>query len=157
MGGVCLSVNPWVVGILGMIDSSRVDSLLKFLGIEWKHWQVAVEQTALASVRAFHFLHKVRFGGPLERVQSDRDSNSISSVSNEDATVSVNRRKPQSISESPTLVDSDLASSEPVRPLEKALQPQRPRHAPFTSPVTAVAEVETLAPVAPRPPYRGDS
>ncbi len=38
-------VFPWVVGIRGMIDSSHVDSLLKFVGIERKHWRVAVEQT----------------------------------------------------------------------------------------------------------------
>ncbi len=81
-------VFPWVVGIRGMIDSSHVDSLLKFISIERKHWRVAVEQTALASVRAFHFLHKVRFGGPLERVQSEMDSSSISSVSDEDDTIS---------------------------------------------------------------------
>ncbi len=59
-----MHVFPWVVGIRGMVDSdddsSHVDSdsFLKFLGIERKHWRVAVEQeqTALASVRAFHFL-----------------------------------------------------------------------------------------------------
>ncbi len=57
--GWVVHVFPWVVGIRGMIDSSHVDSLLQFLGIERKHWRVAAEQTALACVRAFHFLHKV--------------------------------------------------------------------------------------------------
>jgi hypothetical protein len=134
--GWVVHVFSWVVGIRGMIGSFHVDSLLKFLCIEWKHWRVVVEQsqqTALASVRAFHFLLKVRFGGPLERVQSDRDSR------DEDATISVTKRKPQSISENPTLVDSDLDSSEPIRRLEEARQPQRPRHTPSASPVTAVA------------------
>jgi hypothetical protein len=64
-----------------MIYSSHVDSLLKFLDIQRKHWRVAVEQTALASVRAFHYLHKVRFGGLLEPVQPDREPSSISSAS----------------------------------------------------------------------------
>ena len=59
-----------------MIDSSHVQSVLKFLDIQRKHWQIAIEQTALASVRAFHFLHKVRFGGPLDRVQLDTDHSS---------------------------------------------------------------------------------
>jgi hypothetical protein len=132
-----------------MIDPFHVDSLLKFLGIERKHWQVAVEQTALASVRAFHILHNVHLRGPLERVQSDRDSSSISRESDEDTTISVNKRKPQSISENPTLVDSDLDSLEPVRPLEEAQQLQSPRRTPSTSPVTVVAEFETLAPGLP--------
>jgi hypothetical protein len=92
--GWVVHVFPWVVGIRETIDTSDVDSLLKFVGIERKHWRVAVEQpeTALASIQAFHFLHKVLFGGPLERVQSDRDS------SDEGATISVTKRKPQSIS-----------------------------------------------------------
>jgi hypothetical protein len=82
------------MGILGMIDSYHVDSLLKFLCILQKHWQVAVEQTALSSVREFHFLLELRFGGHLERAQSDRDSSSISSVSDEDNTISVTKWRP---------------------------------------------------------------
>ncbi len=60
-------------------------------------------------------------------------------------TISVTKKKPQNISENPTPVDSDLDLPEPVRPLEEAQQPQRPRHTSSTSLVTAVAEVETLA------------
>ncbi len=44
-----------------MIDPSHVESLLKFLDIQRKHWRVAVERIALSSVRAFRFLQKVRF------------------------------------------------------------------------------------------------
>ncbi len=40
-----------------------MESLLNFLGIQRKLWQVAIERTVLASVQAFNFLHKVRFGG----------------------------------------------------------------------------------------------
>jgi hypothetical protein len=72
-------VFPLAVGIRGIIDSSHVQSLLKFLDIQRKHWQVVIEQTSLAS--AFHFLHKVLFGGPLERGQLDLDPNSIGSAS----------------------------------------------------------------------------
>jgi hypothetical protein len=43
-------VFPLIVGILGMIDSSHVQSLLKFLDIQRNHWQIVIEQTALASV-----------------------------------------------------------------------------------------------------------
>ncbi len=83
--GWVVHVFPLVVGIRGMIHYSHVQSLLKSLDIQRKHWEVVIDQTALASVRAFHFLHKVRFGGPLERVQLDIDPNSISSASKDDA------------------------------------------------------------------------
>ena len=65
--GWTIHVFPWVVGIRGTIDPTHIQSLLKFLGIQRKHWQVAVEKTVLASVRAFYFLHTVRFG----RLQED--------------------------------------------------------------------------------------
>ncbi len=74
--GWVVHVFPWIVGIRGMIDSSHVQSVLKFLDIQRKHWQIAIEQTALVSVRAFHFLHKVRFGGPLDRLQLGTDHSS---------------------------------------------------------------------------------
>ena len=48
--GWVVHVFPWIVGIRGMIDSSHVQSFLKFLDIQRKHWQIAIEQTALASV-----------------------------------------------------------------------------------------------------------
>jgi hypothetical protein len=62
----------------------HIQSLLKFLGIQRRHWLVAVEKsqkTVLASVRAFHLLHTVRFGRlpedarpPHEPDHSDDDS-----------------------------------------------------------------------------------
>ena len=63
--GWVVHVFPLVVGICGMIDPSQVGSLLKFLHIQRKLWPGAIEKTVLASVQAFHFLHKVRFGGRL--------------------------------------------------------------------------------------------
>jgi hypothetical protein len=45
-----VNVFPLVLGFLGMIDSSRVVSLLKFLDIQRKHWQVAIEQTASTGI-----------------------------------------------------------------------------------------------------------
>jgi hypothetical protein len=59
-----------------MIDPRHVESLLKFLGIQRKLWQVAVERSALASVRAFHSLHTlhtVRFGGRPEAMRTAFD------------------------------------------------------------------------------------
>jgi hypothetical protein len=72
--GWTIHVFPWVVGIRCMIDPSHVHALLKFLELPNRHWQTAVERTVLASVRAFSFLHKVRFGGLPETVRPDLDS-----------------------------------------------------------------------------------
>jgi len=47
--------------------------LMKFAGIHHKHEKAAVEHTVLASVQAFHFLHRVRFGGLPEPMKSDPD------------------------------------------------------------------------------------
>jgi hypothetical protein len=58
--GWTIHVFPWVVGIQGTINPKHIQSLLKFLGIQRKHWQAAVEKTVLASVRAFYFLHTVQ-------------------------------------------------------------------------------------------------
>jgi hypothetical protein len=66
--GRVVHVCQRVVGIRGMIDPSHVESLLKVFDIQRQNWRVAVERIALASVLAFHFLHKVRFGGRLEAV-----------------------------------------------------------------------------------------
>ncbi len=60
--GWVVHVFPWVVGIRGMILFTRGFPPEVF-DIQRKHWRVAVEQTALVSVKAFHFLHQVRFGG----------------------------------------------------------------------------------------------
>ena len=95
-----------------MIDSSHVQSLLKFLDNQRKHWQIVVEQTALAYVRVFHFLHKVRFGGPLERVQLDTDH---SSAGEDDVSTSVTKRKYQPTSKHFVGDDSDSDSHEHVR------------------------------------------
>ena len=61
--GWLIHVFPWVVGIRGMIDPRFISALLGFLNVPKKHWRPAVEKTVLASVRAFYFLHRVRFGG----------------------------------------------------------------------------------------------
>jgi hypothetical protein len=55
----------WMIHVFPLVDPSHVGSLLKFLRIQEKHWHGAIERTVLASVQAFHFLHKVRFGGRL--------------------------------------------------------------------------------------------
>jgi hypothetical protein len=56
-----------------MIDPVHVESLLKFIGNQRKHWKVAVERSVLVSVRAFHYFHKVRFGGLSIAVGPDLD------------------------------------------------------------------------------------
>jgi hypothetical protein len=127
----------------GMIDSSHVQSHLKFLDIQRKHWQILIEQTALASVRAFHFLHMVRFGGPLERVQLDTDH---SSAGEDDVSTPETKRKYQPTSKHLVADDSDSDSHEHVRLQKEARQLRKPRHTYPPIQVLAVAELEPLAP-----------
>jgi len=83
--GWTIHVFPWAVGIRGMIKPMHVHSLMKFAGIHHKHWTTAVESTVLASVKAFHFLHRVRFGGLPETVRSDPDpDHNDSDIDNEE-------------------------------------------------------------------------
>jgi hypothetical protein len=103
-------VFPRVVGIRGMIDTSHVESLLKFLDIQRKYWRVTAERVALASVRAFHFLHRVRFGGPFEPVRPDLESelsDNSSGTSDDDASVVASKREYRQTSTSPAPEDSD--------------------------------------------------
>ena len=79
--GWVVHVFPWVVGIRGIIDPLHIESLLKFLDIQRKHWKTVIERTVLASVRALYFLHKVRFGGLAEAISPDLDSESSAPVS----------------------------------------------------------------------------
>ena len=106
-------VFPLVVGIWGMIDSSHVESLLKFLDIPRKHWHVAIEKIALASVQKFHFLHKVHFGESLERVQLDMDLNGICNTSEDDISITT-KRKQLNTSKCLNGVDSNSDSHEHV-------------------------------------------
>jgi hypothetical protein len=118
--GWVVHVFPLIVGIQGVIDSSHVESLLKFLDIPRKLWHVAIEKMALASVKAFHFLHKVRFVGPLERVQLDMDPSGICNTSEDDISITT-KRKHQTTSKNFSGVDSDSGSHEHVR-LQKEIR-----------------------------------
>ncbi len=140
--GWVVHVFPLIVEIWGMIDSSHVQSLLKILDIQWKHWQVAIEQTALASVRSFHFLHKVRFEGPLERVQLDIDP---CCASEDDASTIVTKRKYQTTSKHFVGDDLDSHSHAHVRLQKEAWQLRKPQHTYPPNPVLAAAELESLA------------
>ena len=45
----------------------HICALLQFLEVPQNHWLPEVEGIVLASVKAFYFLHRVRFGGLPER------------------------------------------------------------------------------------------
>jgi hypothetical protein len=108
--GWTIHVFPWVVGIRGMIDPLHVQSLLKFAEIQQKYWKSAVEHTALASVRAFHFLHRVRFGGLSETARPDLDPDHEGSGSdNEEA----GRHKCLPCSETTHCVDLNSSEADP--------------------------------------------
>ena len=57
-----------MVGIRrGLLHPPHICATLQFLEVPPQNWPLAVESTVLASVNAFYFLHRVRFGGPSER------------------------------------------------------------------------------------------
>mgnify|MGYP003349919662 FL=1 len=61
--GWLVHVYPWVVGFRGFIDIGHIGALLDFLNIPKQQLRVAVERSVVASVKALHFMHCVRFGG----------------------------------------------------------------------------------------------
>ncbi len=60
-----------------------------------------------ASVQAFHFLHKVRFVGPLEPAQPDKDPSSMSSARDDNAGNAVTKLKYWNASMNLAVVDLD--------------------------------------------------
>jgi hypothetical protein len=127
--GWIVHIFPWVVGIRGMIDPVYVESLLKFIGIQRKLWKVAVERSVLASVRAFHYLHKVRFGGLSRAVCPDPDpcnSDSEQDVSKENISAKRRSRRShtnlaQDCTDSDSSPDSTVGNRPPKRLPPKAL------------------------------------
>jgi hypothetical protein len=65
VGHTCFSVVVW---ILGLLHPAHICALLQILEVPHKYWLLAVEDTVLASVNAFYFLHRVHFGGLSEKV-----------------------------------------------------------------------------------------
>ena len=111
-------IFPWVVGIRGMIDPVHVESLLKFLGVQRKHWRTAVERSVLASARAFHFLHKVRFGGLSDARRADPDPDNSDSEKDEDEEEAVTKRKSRGrdTNAAQDSADSDSSACSSVQP-----------------------------------------
>lgn len=151
--GWTIHVFPWVVGIRGMIDPSHVQSLLKFLEIPNQHWQTAVERTVLASVRAFYFLHRVRFGGLPETVLPDLSPDHSAEDSDDaDGRQRIKRKPHQSlVSAPPDCADSDspdtddLGEESPKR--KKAYLPSARRRE-DTSTAGAAASPSASCPVS---------
>jgi hypothetical protein len=76
-----------------MIDPAHVEHLLKFIGVQQKHWKVAAEHSVFASVHAFHFLHKVRFGGLSNETRSDLNSDNSDCEQDDSKDGAVAKRK----------------------------------------------------------------
>jgi hypothetical protein len=91
-------------------------------------------------------LHKVRFGGPLDRVQLDTDH---SSAEADNVGTTVTKGRYQTASDHFGGDDSDSDSHEQVRLHKETLQLRKPRHAPFPTQVLASADLESLAPELP--------
>jgi hypothetical protein len=84
---------------------------LKFIGVQQKHWKVAAERSVLASVRAFHFLHKVRFGGLSYATRSDLNSDNSDCEQDDSKEGEVAKRKSSESRVSLTLGNTDADSS----------------------------------------------
>ena len=56
-----VKVQPWVVGIRGLVLEDGIHSALEFIGIQRKDWAAAVTNTIDASVESLAFMHRVRF------------------------------------------------------------------------------------------------
>ena len=131
--GWTIHVFPWVVGIRGMIDPSHVHSLLKFLEIPNQHWKTAVDRTVLASVRAFYFLHRVRFGGLPETVRPDLDPDHSAEDSDDEEGGKRTKRNPHwsAVGAPPACTDSDSPGTDGIeavtRTLKKARRPSATR------------------------------
>ena len=76
-----------------MIDPVHFESLLKFLDIQRKYWRMAVERSVFASVRAIHFLHKVRFWGLSDAGRPDLDPKNSNSGQDDRKDGTVIKRK----------------------------------------------------------------
>ena len=60
-----IRIFPLVVGIRGLMDVKPFQAAFEFLEIPGNLWQTGVESAALASVQAFSFLHRIRYGARL--------------------------------------------------------------------------------------------
>jgi hypothetical protein len=113
-----------------MLDPAHVESLLKFIGVQQKHWKVAAERSVLASVRAFHFLHKVRFGGLSYATRSDLNSdNSDCERQHDSYDGAVAKRKSSGSRASLALgnTDSDLSADSEAEPRSTHRSPPKAR------------------------------
>jgi hypothetical protein len=142
--GWVVHVFPLVVGICGMIDPSHVGSLLKFLRIQRKLWPGAIERTVLASVQAFHFLHKVCFGGRLGIGLLDLSPELNVSTDDDDVVDSERQRKSQRAGATLDCTDSDsTATGDP----EMTQPPSKARRTQYVQ--SPVSEANGLRPTAP--------
>lgn len=63
-----VQVFPWVVGVRGVIDTAGISRALEFLEVPTKRrWKIQ-QRTALASVKSFEFLHRVRTSANPRRI-----------------------------------------------------------------------------------------
>jgi hypothetical protein len=56
-----IKVFPLVIGVRGLVDVRHIHETFTFLKIPRKEWLHGLERFALASVKAFSFLHRIRY------------------------------------------------------------------------------------------------
>ena len=71
-----------------------------------------LERTVIASVRALHFLHKVRFRGLAKLKRSDLDSEQSDAVNNDNAEGVEAKWKPREAGDAHNCMDSDSSTAD---------------------------------------------
>ena len=150
--GWVVHVFPWVVGIRGMMDPLHVESLLKFLSIPRKHWPGVLERTVIASVRAFHFLHRVRFGGLAELQRSELDSEHSDADSSDNVKGVGAKRKPRrrEAEDAQNYTDSDSSAADDLMEQPRSLSRLRSTTVATTASTAKLPTAREAGTTAPR-------
>ena len=73
-----LAVHPWVVGVRGVTDTAGIREAMEFLGIPSSQWSTILRKSAVASVEALEYLHKLR-NSPQQFLPPEQERASVAS------------------------------------------------------------------------------
>ena len=73
-----VAVLPWVVGVRGVTDAAGIREAMEFLGIPSSQWSTILRKSAVASVEALEYLHKLR-NSPQQFLPPELERTSVAS------------------------------------------------------------------------------
>ena len=73
-----VAVLPWVVGVRGVTDAAGIREAMEFLGIPSSQWTTILRKSAVASVEALEYLHKLR-NSPQQFLPPELERTSVAS------------------------------------------------------------------------------